>query len=217
MFFLNRKPKETLFIHIPKTAGLSIAHVILSRNTNKIWKRDKLKLVGHDPYFSLQENNSNIDIIKPFIFSVVRNPFTRTYSCYKMFINKNYVDISFGEFLDLHLKNKHDEDGFLCERNTDEPWAFFWTHKNLFHSQCYFLRDMQGNILNNGVNIFRFENLPEIEKKLSSVLRSNIKLPLINLGNKDGYYESYTSENIEKVVNIYYEDFKVFNYSLKFK
>ena len=56
---------------------------------------------------------------------------------------------------------------------------------------------MQANILNNGVNIFRFENLPEIEKKLSSVLRSNIKLPLINLGNKDGYYESYTSENIE--------------------
>lgn len=219
----NKKDRDIIFIHIPKTAGSSINHVILSRMKGIQWKRDIRKYFGHDPYNTIQRDNPNLSSLNPFIFTVVRNPFTRAYSCYNMFRMSHDVPISFGNFLDLYCEKKYDEGGFLCERKPDdvynegEIWLEFWRNMIIFSPQSYYVKDINGKILNNGINIYRFENLKKVEKKLSRILGENIKLPFVKHGDNTYYRESYSDENIEKVLRMYSEDFKIFNYSTDFR
>ena len=219
----NKKDRDIIFIHIPKTAGSSITHIIVSKKKNIRWKRDLGKYFGHDPYESIQKDNPDISSLNPFIFSVVRNPFTRAYSCYNMFRVSHNAPITFGDFLNVYLENKYDKDGFLCDRAPGdvylkhEAWLDFWRNKIIFTPQYYFLKDINGKILNNGINIYKFENLKKVERKLSTLWGERVKLPLSNLGDNKYYRESYSDDNIEKVLRIYSKDFKIFNYSTEFR
>lgn len=186
---------NVLFIHIPKTAGLSLA-AVLSEGGLDNWNRQH-SLMHHDPLWLLQKNNTIGE--KCFIFSVVRNPFTRTFSLYKYYVrmmegfsvNKTDSLMSFEFFLDS-IKTKKN---------------IFFT--NIVPStQSYYLKDKNNNMALN--KIYRFENLKELEKDL------NITLPKINIGkySTEDYKNAYTKENISLVQEIYYEDFINFNYAL---
>lgn len=195
--------KNILFIQIPKTAGTSINHV-LSSNSKNLWNRNK-NFNYHDPYFLLQKNNPSLFLMNCFIFSVVRNPFTRAFSCFKFFNYINDKNFSFDEFLMLCKNRKNEGDGEIN----------FWKTPMIFYPQTLFLYDLNGNLKKD--NIYKFENLLPLEKRISKILGKDIKFPVLNINKKVGYYESYTLENIKTVQDIFSIDFENFNYSANFK
>ena len=54
-------------------------------------------------------------------------------------------------------------------------------------------------------------------RKISKLIGRNIKFPMLNMNGNSGYYESYTSENIEIVKDLFSIDFDNFKYSTNFE
>lgn len=188
MIIDDKKYKNVLFVHIPKTAGTSIKHYLNSKKLDN-WKR--YNPVGHDPYFELESNNTLTE--STFKFTIVRNPYTRTYSYYRHFNFQNNVDFSFEQFLDiLEKKIKYDK-----------------TPMTSFPQIFYVLDNNSQNKLN---KIYKFENIEEFESDFE------VKLPTLREGNysKEQYYFDYNSNNIERVKRIYANDFLFFGYKLNF-
>jgi len=189
MIFDGIKYANILFVHIPKTAGTSISkHLILNDLDN--WKRKCPH--KHDPYFSLVQENK---ILKnTYVFSVVRNPFTRAYSYFHHFKRLNKCNISFIEFL-----------YFVRERKNTQhtPWISFPQH--------HFVSDERGKISLN--KIYKFENIIEFERDF------NCKISYENCGKYDinEYLKDFNDECISLIKYLYYQDFVLFNYSQDFQ
>lgn len=192
----DRQYSNALFIHIPKTAGSSI-----SEATNYFfpdnWKREYPR--RHDPYFYLKSNNLIDDSV--FLFTVVRNPFTRTYSCFKQFNRTNNQDITFSNY----LNNVKMDIGFNETPMLKLPQYF------------YLLNSKDDKVITNNetsnIKIYKFENLKEFENDF------NFMLNFINQSqySANEYNNDYTKENIELVQNLYNLDFTFFGYSKQFK
>lgn len=188
MDILGKEYDKLLFVHIPKTAGSSISKIL---NDNKLdnWTRGYPR--HHDPYFYLRDNNEIDD--KVFSFSVVRNPYTRTYSCYKQFNKANRTDISFMTYLNNILEKK-------ISPNTP-----------LLHlPQSFYVVGQEDKI--QVTKLYKFEDLKELEDDL------NWKIESINVGDytKDMYAEAYNDIAVDIVEKLYEFDFSVFGYSMDF-
>ena len=158
---------KILFIHIPKTAGTSVNH-ILSSNRNNLWKRDD-QFNYHDPLFVLERNNPEIKLINPFVFSIVRNPYDRIFSCYRHFNFRNKKNISFTQYLEICSKR---------DISTTQGDINFWKTPMIFFPQSLFLYDLNGRLKKD--NIYKFENLSKLERKLSKILKKRIYFPRLN-------------------------------------
>jgi hypothetical protein len=188
MNILNKEYDKILFVHIPKTAGSSISKILDDNNLDN-WKREYPR--HHDPYFYLK-NNNKIDE-KVFSFSVVRNPYTRTYSCYKQFNKANKTDISFMTYLNNILEKK-------ISKNTP-----------LLHlPQSFYIVGEADKI--QVTKFYKFENLKELENDLSW------KIGSYNVGDytKDMYRDAYTNIAIDIVEKLYACDFLAFGYDMDF-
>jgi len=188
MLIEGKKYSGIMFIHVPKTAGTSIFNIIYSKNLD-IWNRTSPR--SHEPYLSLKKNNVIDSGI--FLFSVVRNPYTRTYSCFHQFNKTNKTNISFVEYL-KNIKNNN-----ISEKTP------------LLHlPQSYYVIDEENNIALN--KIYRFENLKQLESDFGWKLKfDNVGNYMIDLYNKD-----YTDEAIELTQKLYDSDFLRFGYSKNF-
>ena len=176
-----------LFVHIPKTAGSSISEILNKNNLdnwNRAWPRH------HDPYSYLKETNSIDESV--FSFAVVRNPYTRTYSCYKQYNKTNQTEISFTEYL-YNIKQG--------KISTISP---------LLHiPQSFYVMDQNALQVK---RLYKFENLKELEDELGWTLG------FYNVGNYvvKSYIEGYTDEAIKIVQDLYSSDFINFGYSKDF-
>ena len=188
MLIKNKEYNSVLFVHIPKTAGTSISKLLKDAgldNWNREWPRH------HDPYFYLKENNTIDDTV--FSFSVVRNPYTRTYSCFKQFNKANQTNLCFEEYLNNILQK------------VISPIS------PLLHlSQSFYIveeSELQTN------KLYKFENIKEFESDFGW------KLGNYNVGNynHESYINDYTDEAIDMVRDIYETDFQFFGYSTEFK
>jgi len=177
-----------LFIHIPKTAGSSIFNKIYSKDLDT-WNRTSPR--SHESYSSLKNNNKIDDSV--FSFSVVRNPYNRTYSCFNQFNKTNKTTISFIEY----LKNIKNNNISLITPLLHLP-------------QRDYVIDELGNI--SIKKIYRFENLKELESDLGW------NLGFDNVGNYmiESYNKDYTDEAINLVQELYDSDFIHFGYSKNF-
>lgn len=187
MNILGKEYEKILFVHIPKTAGSSISKILYDNgldNWNRVWPRH------HDPYSYLNEANLIND--KVFSFAVVRNPYTRTYSCYKQYNKTNKKDISFAEYLNNTKQGKI---------STISPM--------LHIPQSFYIMDQDIIQVN---RLYKFENLKELENELGWTLG------FYNVGNYvvESYIEDYTDEAIEMVKDFYNSDFINFSYSKDF-
>ena len=185
MIIDNKEYNSFLFIHVPKTGGTSINNVF-QRNNLKTWKT--VEDYDHDPLYILKQNNVIDD--KTFIFSIVRNPYTRAFSYWKHFNINNATNISFMEFL-LTIENKIQTD--------KTPWTIY--------DQTFFLYDDKINI----TKLYKFENLKEIEKDF------NIILPHDREGIYNDMENSFDENIILKINTLYNRDFINFEYDKIFK
>ena len=188
MNVLGKEYNKVLYIHIPKTAGSSITKILQDNNLDN-WKREYPR--HHDPYFYMEKKNYIDD--KVFSFSVVRNPYTRTYSSYHQYNKSNNTNISFIEYLNNILQNKISEISPL-----------------LHLPMSWYIVDIQNNI--QVTKIYKFENLKEFESDF------NWNLPKYNVGNynTDLYFNDYNNTTIDIVQTIYKNDFNLFGYSTSF-
>jgi hypothetical protein len=187
MIIKNKSYSSVLFVHIPKTAGSSISKILNENNLdnwNRAWPRH------HDPYNYLKSVNTIGDDV--FSFAVVRNPYTRTYSCYKQFNKANQTNISFAEYLHNIKENKISKISPLLHI----PQSFYITEDKVLQVD----------------RAYSFENLKELETDFGW------ELGFYNVGNYmvESYIEDYTDEAIEMTQNLYSSDFANFGYSKDF-
>ena len=188
---------KTIFIHIPKTAGVSLAKAIYGDVT----------LEGHRSfYFNSIALNIKNEVY--FSFAFVRNPFDRLYSAYK-FLNEggmNHLDkLAFQTF----LSEFEDFEDFILN-GLNEKLIYQITH---FIPQHEYLCDKSGNILVDFIG--RFEDLESDTLLLSKRLKKDINLSHLNFNSKLNYNEVYTDEMIYKVNQIYQKDIDIFKYTFK--
>ena len=189
--FYNSK---TIFIHVPKTAGVSLIKAIYGDVT----------LEGHRSFYF---NSIILDIEdkKYFSFSFVRNPFDRLYSAY-MFLRGGGMNDLDKRVFSTYLSRFIDFEDFVLN-GLNNKLIFRITHLIPQHE---FLCDKKGNILVDFVG--RFENLDSDINSLSVRLNKNIELNHYNSNIKKDYQDLYTPEMVDIVTRIYQKDLTIFKY-----
>ena len=160
----------------------------------------------HDPISVIRTNNNITE--DTFVFSVVRNPYTRVYSYYQFFKKVNHIDIPFIQLL-RYVNNISANYVVLTTQNTQHIDRI--THYKLFKSdQTALLMDRDGKINLN--KIYTFENLHELETDF------NVELPALNAGDYSpvDYYKDYDNTAKTLVQQLYKRDFVKFGYSMSF-
>ena len=189
--FLTNK---IIFIHVPKTAGVSIIRSLFGDVT----------LESHRN-IQFYQKIFRKDFANYFTFSFVRNPWDRLYSSY-MFLKKGGL-------------NLHDKNAFLMHLSSFKTFEDFVLHglddkilEEIIHfvPQHKFLCDNQDNILVNYLG--RFENLDEDVKNISSIINRSIILEHNNINKKLHYKDVYNSSMIKKVQEVYCRDIEIFEY-----
>lgn len=209
-----------MFIHVPKTGGCTIEHLIFKAHYNikktvdyynpeaKKQRQEMMSIDGEwAQHFSLLKNIQKYSIKdheKYFKFAFVRNPWDRAYSEY------------------LYMKKMH------CECNQEEAQMSFKDYiKNNFKCswrdhvspQYEFLVDSSGEIAVDFLG--KFENFQEdLGKVLRKIGADQFeKIPLINKTrtimekNKNPYWLYYDDETQEIVGSKYKKDVDLFGYN----
>ena len=189
---------KTIFIHIPKTAGMSLLKAIYGDVTRE----------GHRSlYFNRIALKSDKD--NYFSFSFVRTPYDRLYAAYK-FLEKGGINKLDKIAFETHLEKFKDFEDFVVN-GLDKKLIFQITH---LIPQSDFLCNTKGQILVDFIG--RFENLEEDVKRLSLKLEKEIEVDHLNKNMKElSYTDVYTNEMIEKVKEIYKKDLAIFKYNFK--
>jgi hypothetical protein len=202
---------KLIFIHIPKTAGTSIEHVL---NFNGDINGDKKNWYGNIDDYEL--DHSTIDyLIKNckyynntyLKFCVVRNPYERLVSEYHYCKNYDSRFIkktdNFKEFI-YYLR-----DNFDFVLSNEEKNHFLISH---------YLPQYKFTHINNKCEmdmILRFENLEEDWNKLCKKINKNIQLIKVDTYSskkKYNYLDYYDIELKNIVYELYKDDFIIFNY-----
>ena len=186
--------KKIIFIHIPKTAGISLVKSIFGDVT----------LEGHRSVsFYKQVFGSRYSDF--FTFTIVRNPWDRLYSAYK-FLEKGGMNIHDKNAFETHLSIYRDFEDFVLNGLNEK---IIWKITHLI-PQHEFVCDKNGKIIVD--HIGRFENLNKSIEKINDILKSDFKLEHHNKTDKKDYKDIYTTKMIEKVHQIYQKDIDIFEY-----
>ena len=188
------KEKKLIFIHIPKTAGISLVKAFFGEVT----------LEGHRSLWFYKQVFKS-DFKEYFTFTIVRNPWDRLYSAYK-FLEKGGMNIHDKNAFETHLSIYRDFEDFvlngLNKKITQEIMHLIPQHE--------FVCDKNGKIIVD--HIGRFENLNKSIEKINDILKSDFKLEHHNKTDKKDYKDIYTTKMIEKVHQIYQKDIDIFEY-----
>jgi hypothetical protein len=192
MLIDGKEYDKLMFVHIPKTAGTSILNVLKDKGLDP-WDRRSVEYPrGHLPLVLLKQQNAVAESV--FSFAVVRNPYTRTYSCFHQFNKTNKTSISFTEYLKNIQRNN-------ISRITP-----------LLHLPQYLYVINEHGVISTD-KLYRFEDLSKLQNDFGLELGfDNPGKYVIELYNKD-----YTNEAIDLVQKIYKSDFERFEYSKDFK
>lgn len=202
MPFIEKSEKRILFIHIPKTGGTSIEKAMEKIAPLNLCARTvPLGFKIPPEHFTLHDidalfNSSYFD----FIFTIVRNPYHRIESEYRMrtLLAKDQLYSELPKFplwleknLDAYSRNPH----YLA---------------NHFRPQIEFL--------GKGVHVYRFEDgLEKIVNNVSKSIGVKIELPrkrLLNSSHVEANID-WTDRSIRAINKIYKDDFSSFGYSTK--
>lgn len=181
---------RSIFIHIPKCAGTSVAKA----------------LYGDDPghHTADQYHYANpVKFERYFKFSIVRNPYDRTYSMYKYLsaraekypntlINKAGKFATFEQFVQE----------WLADERLLESFLFTWPQMRFVYSGQKLAVDY----------LIKMENLEVGFSKIKARVRPNAQLVHINQGNNKPYNWSDNNSTRRIVESVYKDDFELFGY-----
>lgn len=192
------KESNSVFVHIPKTAGLSIVRAVYGEN---------VKRGGHRRILFYQKLFRDFDDY--FKFSVVRNPWDRLYSAYQ-FIQKGGINEHDQNAREMHLSEITSFEEFVMNwLNEEKVWTIIH-----FFPQHFFLTSKNQTLLVD--YIMRFENMIEDVKILERRLNKKITIPHENKTTESKeYLNNYTEEMVAKVTKIYQKDIEMFKYSFR--
>jgi hypothetical protein len=194
-----------IFIHIPKTAGTSIANKI-----NQSWKYQcSFKPSVHATAYEIK-NIIGIDYDHYYSFTFVRNPWDRLNSLYYFLCQKEM----FPDKGELWNQNELLKKGFkrwLLEENFWPPYTNNSGPSSQKRSQSYFITNHEKSIIVN--DVFKYENLHISLTQLRKKTRINFNyLPVTKATNRKDYREDYCSETIDFVSQYHSDDIKNFGY-----
>jgi hypothetical protein len=182
-----------LFIHIPKTAGISITKALYNKE------------VGHLPlrYYEKRHAHTIENLIK---FTVVRNPWDRIYSAYHFLKAGGMAEYPDDKiFFDKNISSYENFDHFVREWLTKKN-AYSYIH---FYPQLYFIETRKIKL----DYILRFEN---INIELPSIMSNHgihIELKKLNTSLKNQEYQSaYSQKSKDIVYKTYKKDIMLFKY-----
>lgn len=181
----------SIYIHIPKTGG------------NSIEKSLGLMKTGHKPLKSFELSLSESEFSNAFIFTVVRDPYSRLASAY-YYLKSDNISEEDKEFRDKTLCNYPSFEIFVKDYIKNEG-AYGYIH---FIPQVEFIKRWNGKVrcdeiikLKNLEN--EFENLRiKLNKKDSTLIHKNKTV------NKTDYFSQYDDEMKNIVKEVYREDFE---------
>ena len=188
---------KSLFVHIPKAAGISIGMSMYGMKTG-----DHRKVKDYQFSFSCS------DYSKMYKFTFVRNPFDRLYSAYN-FLKQGGRNKYDKLFYEKHISKFSNFEDFVCNWVSEEN-----VKKGVhFIPQIDFLTDFNGDININYIG--RFESINEDYEKIRVELGIGKKLKSLNITDKNekNYREKYTEEMKNIVERVYACDLKEFNYN----
>ena len=204
-----------LFIHIPKTAGTSMEHFLgaLYGYTDSYIERC---IYNNEPNNSFDLGNdkqhnpihvyNNILSSLDFIFTIVRNPYSRLIIAYIFF--KNHIEIQkFGKMSNLSFSQ-----WFLKEKIDDKKSITIYNHHLL--PQMWYIQDIKKFSC-----ILRYETLKENLPILLNKLNIETSIPFPHKFKRSNNYIDYRDiKDILPEINHYYrEDFETLNYPKIYK
>jgi hypothetical protein len=184
---------QCIFIHIPKTAGSSIAAALFGVNSSHIRCRTYL-------------DASPRKFREFFKFAFVRNPWDRVVSTYA-FLKRggmNEVDRAWAE---EHVAPFPTFDEFV-RRKLMEPNVLSWVH---FRPQSWFICDDDNRLLVDFLG--RYERLETDFKTVAARLGRAVDLPVTNASAHSHFSGYYTPETREIVARAYADDVQTFGYA----
>lgn len=187
MSLLINNANQWAFVHIPKTGGTTITNILSEIDgTEFITAHDSVRMVpgGY------------------FIFTIVRNPFTRLTSAWQHGVRKNKYNTSFSHF----LKTINLNDLWIL------PQSFYFNAGKTKQKQINFVGKYE-NFITDAKVIFKKINvdinyIPHLNKNPIYDKHPNLK--------QEDYYKSFYTEEWMKdwVRDNYKNDFKIFDYDM---
>ena len=191
------KEKKIIFIHIPKTAGVSLIKSIYG----------DVSLEGHR-YISFYKMLFGVEYADYMTFSFVRNPWDRLYSAYK-FLEKGGMNIHDRRAFEMYLSRYKDFEDFVMNGLSREL-IYEIIH---FIPQSDFICDDNDILLVDFLGIF--EKLDDSVSDLGEIIGMDISIEHYNLNKKRNYTDVYTEKMIQRVYDIYKRDIDIFGYNFR--
>lgn len=190
---------QFIFIHIPKTGGLSILNSLFN---------DDIR-VGHKTalqYFRNDEQRFS-DYFK---FAFVRNPYDRLFSAYN-FLKRGGLRKVDHEFAKEHIFQFQDFQSFVYFLSDGEKAQHIlnWKH---FKPQYQFVCDLDHNVMVDFIG--KYESISKDYEYLRQKFGLGEGLKHVNPSAKSSYRYYYNQEMMEIVKGLYPLDFELFDYSL---
>lgn len=186
---------KSIFIHIPKTAGLSISKAIFNRNIGH-------RKIEHLELYDLERVRSY------FTFSFVRNPWDRMLSAFT-FLKSGGINHRDKAWAQANLEDFYDFDSFVKALKNRRQASRIMRHKH-FWPQYSFICDRNMKIRVNYVG--RFERINEDFISIMNRLNIDSKLYKTNESKHNNYTEYYSQETKEIVSLLYEEDIVLLGY-----
>ena len=209
--------KKILYIHIPKTAGTYVEMNLNMKHNNFLWSSDDRLLgrtVQHYPFHIILKmiKERNIDLNKYFIFSTIRNPYTRFLSAYNQYpanCNENFKKM-------IGKRNVKEFAKYLLKRVEKEGYDFLkYGSFHHFEPMYFYLKQYQEKKFN--IRILKIEeNFDEHFKKIWKKynFKSNFIRNKINIGSYGKQIKQDMDDELKEIIyKLYKIDYDTFNYN----
>lgn len=194
--YLYWAKEKCIYIHVPKAAGTSINKAIFGRT------------LGHYTATEIQDKFPAL-FMKSYVFSIVRNPWSRVYSAYQ------FAKVGQTESMGINKPESYQ----IPEFDSFEKFLFEWLANRkvtdldfVFQPQHTFICDNKGELLTDYIG--KIETLTEDMNVVSQKLERTISVPHANKTSAiDGYKSAYKNPDmIELVRHIYRKDVELLGY-----
>ena len=194
--FNKNNSANLIFIHIPKSAGMSMIKALYGKKNSH-----HAKAIDY-------MNRDSEKFKKHTFFAIARNPYARLYSAYN-YLDNNGMNIVDRVWYDLYIKKYKNFDDFILNG------LEIAINENAEHfiPQYKFVVDEQNNLICDFIG--HLENM-EATHDFIKKQGLDLKLSHENTASNDtkNYKNQYRPETIAKVNQLYKQDFERFGYEL---